>query len=196
MNINKKYVVFIIIAFVVHITNAEEVNPTDDSNYSKKRIEKDYGKSLPLFLDSMRWGIGTDPANVSLAIEDKEEDDHVKVIVREITSNVLKVLPEQKDHAGSKIFYGIETNNEKIHVAYDKQTNFLFVVVFEQQVVVDKQEQEDQIETLYYKGSQENSIEKRLRSAIKLDRKKIDYDEKNQVLTINIPRVKSKQGDE
>jgi len=46
---------------------------------------------------------------------------------------------------------------------------------------------------LYYKGSQGSSIGQILQSSIKPNKRKTDYDEKKQALTITIPRVENEQ---
>ncbi|HEB41660.1 MAG TPA: hypothetical protein ENI08_01400 [Candidatus Dependentiae bacterium] len=177
---NKKYVAFITIVLIAHLTNAEQDKPTDDSNYSKKRIEEDYGPSLPLFLDSTQRGIGTSP----IVIEDNEKTDHVKVIVRGVKSN--RSLTEEKDNDTTFVF---KTGSETVRVVYNEQIRLLSVDTFKEQVgvVKEKEEQEDQVATLYYGGIQESSL--RLRSAINPDQRKICYDKEKQELTITIPKI-------
>jgi len=187
MNKNKKYLVLIVLVLIPHITSTKKEDPTE-LNYSIEQIRKDYGESLPLFLKSKRACKSVDIIpHVSLAIEDKKENDHVKITVRGITSNVASL------EVGNDDVFTTKTNNETIRVAYDNQVHFLSVDVFVQHKEVEKQEQEGQVKVLYYKDSQENSIGKKLQSAIEPYQSKTDYDEEEQTLTIVIPRVNGKQ---
>jgi len=169
---NKKYVALITIGLIAHITNTEQDKPADSLNYSKKQIEKDYGPSLSLFLKSIGRGISTNPEAL-IEIEDNEGTDHVKVIVRDIGEK--SSLAEE------------ETGSETFRIIYDKQIRLLSVYTLKEQMVEEREGQEDQVSTLYYGATQESSL--RLRSAINLGQRKTDYNKEKRELTITIPRI-------
>lgn len=208
MNKSRKYLVLVVLTLIPYVTSTEKKDPKKDStesNYLTEQIRKDYGDSLPLFLKSRSIGKNVDAIRdlVPLAIEDKEEAGHVKVIARGITSDVLSVKNEDTfsttlghfDKRG--VMYDeltMKTNNETVRVIYDYYKRFLLSsFTFVQQAKAEKQEQEGQAEAFCCKSNQQYRIGKTLQNAIKLNQSKTDYDEEQQTLTITIPRVKNKQ---
>lgn len=184
---NKKYAALITIALIAHITNAEQDKPTEDSNYSKKRIEKDYGLSLPLFLDSTQQGIGTSPKVPiefvwqTIAIEDNKGTDHVKVIIRDIRKKSSLAEKENGDT------FVLNTVNKPVQIVYNKPIGFLSIDTFKKQTVEEREEQENLIAMLYSGGIPKKNL--KLQSVINPDQRKICYNKEKRELTITIPRI-------